>query len=89
MPTTCPIFKYAVVLVDYFTKWAEAKPLATISSKKVQEFIWESIICHFEIPHEIVSDDETQFDSYKFRAFSDNLGIKKNFSLVDHPKTND
>ena len=45
MPTTRPTFKYVVVAVDYFTKWAEAKPLATISSKKVQEFVWESIIC--------------------------------------------
>ena len=44
MPTTRPTFKYAVVTVDYFTKWAEPKPLATISSKKVQEFVWESII---------------------------------------------
>ena len=45
MPMASPTFKYVVVAVDYFTKWAEAKPLTTISSKKVQEFIWESIIC--------------------------------------------
>ena len=39
MPTACPTFKYIVFAVNYFTKWAEAKPLATISSKKVQEFV--------------------------------------------------
>ena len=39
MPKGCPVFKYVVVAVDYFTKWAEAKPLATISSKKIQEFV--------------------------------------------------
>ena len=83
-----PAFKYAVVAVNYFTKWAEAKPLATISSKKVQEFVWESIICQFGIPYEIISDNRTQFDSKEFRAFCDNLGIKKNFSSVDHPQTN-
>ena len=49
-----PTFEYAVVTVDYFTKWAEAKPLAMISIKKVQEFICEYIICRFGIPHEIV-----------------------------------
>ena len=59
MPTACPTFKYAMVAVDYFTIWAEAKLLAMISSRKVQEFIWESIICRFEIPHEIVSDNKT------------------------------
>ena len=79
MPTARLAFKYAVVVVDYFTKWAEAKILALISSKKVQEFIWESIICRFGIPHEVVSDNETQFDRNEFRNFCDNLGIKKSF----------
>ena len=88
MPTACPTFKYTVVAVDYFTKWPEAKPLAVISSKKFQEFIWESIICHFEVPYEIVSDNGTQFDNNEFRDFCDDLGIKKNFSLVDHPQKN-
>ena len=32
---TRPAFKYAVVVVDYFLKYAKAKPLATIFSKKV------------------------------------------------------
>ena len=35
LTTTRPAFKYDVIAVDYFTKWAEAEPLATISSKKV------------------------------------------------------
>ena len=89
MPTTGPSFKYAVVVVDYFTKWAEAKPLATISNKKVQEFVLESIICRFGIPHEIVSDNGTQFNNNEFHAFCDDFGIKKNFSSIDHPQTND
>ena len=88
MPTARPTFKYVVVAVDHFTKWAEGKPLATISSKKVQEFFWESIIYRFKIPHEIVLDNGTQFDSNKFLAFCDDFRIKKSFSLVDHPQTN-
>ena len=88
MPIARPTFKYVVVVVDYFTKWAEAKPLAVISNKKVQEFILESIICRFSIPHEIVSDNRMQFDSNEFRDFCDDLGIKKSFSSVDHPQMN-
>ena len=57
MPTTRPAFKYVVVAIDYFTKWAKAKLLATISSKKVQNFVWEAIIYRFGIPHEIISDN--------------------------------
>ena len=88
MPTASPVFKYAMAAVDYFTKWAEAKPLATISSKKVQEFVWESIIWHFGIPHEIISDNGTQFNNNEFHAFCEDFGIKKSFSSVDHPQTN-
>ena len=88
MPTACLAFKYAVVAVDYFTTWVEAKPLGMISSKKVQEFVWESIICHFRIPHDIVSDNGTQFDKNDFRALCDDFRIKKSLSSVDHPHTN-
>ena len=59
LPTAWPAFKYTVVAVDYFTKWAEAKLLAIISSKKVQNFVWEAIICRFGIPHKIISDNGT------------------------------
>ena len=33
-------------------------------------------------------DNGTVFDSNEFRDFSDDLGIKKTFSSVDHPQTN-
>ncbi|XP_074378016.1 uncharacterized protein LOC141719537 [Apium graveolens] len=35
--------KYAVVAVDYFTKWTEAEPLATITAKKLREFVHRTI----------------------------------------------
>ncbi|XP_074327677.1 uncharacterized protein LOC141665588 [Apium graveolens] len=35
--------KYAVVAVDYFTKWAEAESLATITEKKLREFVHRAI----------------------------------------------
>jgi len=31
--------KFLIVGVDYFTKWVEAKPLATITTQQVQQFI--------------------------------------------------
>ena len=35
-----------------------------------------------------MSDNGTQFDSKEFREFCGELGIKKNFSSVNHPQTN-
>ena len=60
-------FKYVVVAVDYLTKWAKAKPLVTISSRKVQDFVCEVIICRYGIHKENVLDNDTQFDSKEFR----------------------
>ena len=79
------MFKYVMVAINYFTKRLKAKPLATISSKKVQEFVWESIIYRFGILYEIVSDNGTQFNSKEFLTFCDEFGIRKSFSSVDHP----
>ncbi|XP_074336805.1 uncharacterized protein LOC141673978 [Apium graveolens] len=49
--------KYAVVAVDYFTKWAEAMALATITAKKIKDFVFNSIVCRFGIPYKLVSDN--------------------------------
>lgn len=42
--------KYAIVALDYFTKWAEAETFATITTKKVVNFVVCNIICRFDLP---------------------------------------
>ena len=59
--------KFVIVGVDYFTKWAEAEPLATITEQKVRNFVLRSIICRFGIPKALVSDNGKQFDNLKFK----------------------
>ena len=39
LPTARGNCKHAVVAVDYFTKWAEAKELADISTTKIIKFM--------------------------------------------------
>ena len=66
LPTGKGQAKYAIVAVDYFTKWAEAEPLTSIIERKTTEFIWKSLICRFGIPYAIVSDNGKQFDNENF-----------------------
>ena len=61
--------KFIVVAVDYFTKWAEVEPLATITEQKVRNFIWCSIVCRFGIPRAMVSDNGKQFDDLSSGIF--------------------
>ena len=49
--------KFIIVAMDYFTKWAEPEPLATITEQKIRNFVWRFIICRFGIPRVLVSDN--------------------------------
>jgi len=49
--------KFLLVGVDYFSKWIEVVPLASISAKNVQNFIWRSIVCQFGVPHTIITNN--------------------------------
>ena len=80
--------KFIIVAVDYFTKWAEAEPLATITEQKIRNFVWRAIICRFGILRALVSDNGKQFDNAKFRDFCAELGIKNYYSSPTHPQSN-
>ena len=74
--------------MDYFTKWAEAEPLAIITEQKIRNFVWRAIICRFGIPRALVSDNGKQFDNAKFIDFCAELGIKNYYSSQAHPQFN-
>jgi len=59
MPTAQGNLKYAVVAVEYFTKWVEAKPLTMITSATVQNFFWQNIVCRFGAPRTLTVDNGT------------------------------
>jgi ribonuclease HI len=80
--------KYVVVAVEYFSKWIEAKPLATITSVTVQNFFWQNIICRFGVPKAITVDNGTQFDAEAFKGFCEQIGTKIHFASVRHPESN-
>jgi len=81
-------YKFAIVAVDYFTKWAEAEPLATITSNKMINFVTKNIICRYGVPQKIITDNGTQFESEEFRDFCEQFKIRKSFSAVAHPQAN-
>ena len=51
--------KFLIVVIDYFTKLTEAKPLAKITTKQVAQFLWENIMCRYGIPRILVTDNGT------------------------------
>ncbi|XP_019194065.1 PREDICTED: uncharacterized protein LOC109188017 [Ipomoea nil] len=61
--------KFCVVAIDYFTKWVEAEPLATITECQCRRFLWKRVICRFGLSEHIVSDNGRQFDCQAFADF--------------------
>ncbi|XP_071926285.1 uncharacterized protein [Coffea arabica] len=81
-------YEHIVMAVDYFTKWVEAEPLTTISSRSVQKFLWRNIVCRFGIPHVLVSDNGRQFADSALQGWCSELGIRQHFTSVGHPQAN-
>ncbi|GJZ99354.1 reverse transcriptase domain-containing protein [Tanacetum coccineum] len=80
--------KFLIVAMDYFTKWIEAKPVATITGSQVKKFVWENIVCRFGLPREIISDNGMQFRDNPFKDWCEKLCIQQHFASVKHPQTN-
>jgi len=80
--------KFLIVAIHYFTKWIEAKPLTTITSQQVQQFVWKDIICRYGVPHTIITDNGRQFINKELTKFYTGLGIKHITNSIEHPQTN-
>ncbi|XP_071718801.1 uncharacterized protein [Rutidosis leptorrhynchoides] len=65
--------KFLVVAIDYFTKRVEAKALAIITSKRIQNFFWEDSVCRRAF-QELVSRTEYQAVIYFSRPPAGNQG---------------
>jgi hypothetical protein len=78
---------HLLVVVDKFTKWVEAKPLAKIASKHAMDFIQDIIFC-FGVPNSIITDNNTQFTREKIMDFCDDNNIYVDWATVAHLRTN-
>jgi hypothetical protein len=88
LSTTQGNYKYAVVAVEYFTKWIEAKPLVNITVAGLKRFFWQNIIWRFGVPREITVNNAKQFDCHVFKDFCYQMGVEVAFTSVYHPQPN-
>jgi hypothetical protein len=63
-----------MVVMEYFTKWIEVKPLVNIAAAGLKRFFWKNIICHFGVPRNIIVDNAKQFDCHIFKDFYHQTG---------------
>ena len=80
-------FTHVLVAVDKFTKWIEAKPIKNLDAGTAVSFIRE-LIFRYGVPHNIITDNGSNFDSEEFRAFCTSQGTRVDYASVAHPQSN-
>ena len=63
-------FKYLLTIIDRSTKWFEAIPLKSITTKVVIEKFLHTWIARYGTPEILVTDRGTQFTSHEFSPVS-------------------
>jgi hypothetical protein len=85
MPTGKRGCKFVVVVVNYFTKWAEAEALASITTGNIRNFLWKFVIYRYGIPLVFVTNNGKQFNWKPFWKWCAELHIRNYFSSPRNP----
>jgi hypothetical protein len=80
--------KYIVVVVDYFTKWAEAMPTFNNTADTTAHFFFNHVISRFGVSLQLVSDHGKHFENEIFVELSSRLGFSHEFSSPYYPQSN-
>jgi hypothetical protein len=66
-------YTFAIITVEYFTKWIEAKLLTNVSSATIKKFFWQSNLCRYVVLRHITVDNAKYFDNAMFKEFCQQL----------------
>lgn len=86
LPATPEGYKYILTVCDYGTRYPEAFPLKSTTSRDVVEALMD-LFSRTGIPEEILTDRGANFISELTRGFYDMLGIRSIKTSAYHPQT--
>ncbi|RVW94478.1 Pro-Pol polyprotein [Vitis vinifera] len=80
--------RFISVVVDYVSKWVEAKALQTNDARVVVKFLKKNIFARFGTPRAIISDGGSHFCNSQFESLLGKYGVTHRISTPYHPQTN-
>nr|GEX98760.1 hypothetical protein [Tanacetum cinerariifolium] len=78
--------KYILFVVDYRSKWVEAKALPTNDARVVVKFL-KSLFSRFRTPKAVISDRGTHFCNDQSAKVMSKYGVTHRLSTASHPQT--
>ena len=78
---------YAVVFMDYLTKWPEVLPVPDQSAATIAKLLVEEIVSRHGVPSEVLSDRGRAFLSGLMKEVETLLGFHKVNTSAYHPQT--
>ena len=88
LPLTKDKNKYILMVVDYFTKWAEAIPIQNKEAATVARGLHAGWITKKGTPERILSDQGKEFDNKLFHELCKLMESQKVRTTAFHPQTN-
>ena len=80
--------RFNFVVIDYFTKWVEATSYASVTKSMAAWFIKKKIICRYELPDRIISDNSLNLNNDMITEVCTRFKIKHHNSVPYRPKMN-
>jgi len=80
--------KYAILAVDWLSRWAEAEPTKDASPEAAAEFIYNNIVTRYRCPISLQSDNGTHFINPIIRILCKILKVKHHLSTSYYPQSN-
>jgi hypothetical protein len=87
-PITSRHNQYILVVMDHFTRWAEAFAIQDQTTETVARIVLEQIICRYGLPRVLISDRGSNFVSHLAKYIYSFLGIKRITTTAYHPQSN-
>ena len=79
---------YILTVVDYLSRWAEARLVKQIAAKDVAKFVYENICFKFGVPLELLSNQGPGFRADLMEFLCEKMKIRRKFTTLYYPQCN-